>query len=179
MGSSRPCFHVDGQTEYSRLQDHALYLVRPARHSVLWTVKTWLKQSQAIGIECNWCIWAEHWKTNGRNTTRDTIKWFCSMTMLDPMLRKWTRNTWKRWNGKSYPTHPFSRRCSLWLSLVSINGTRPGWPALPVLRRSKKLDRFVDSLKRWPVFSTRNSYATRKMEESSGQRWTILWIINV
>jgi len=41
------------------------------------------------------------------------------------------------------------------------------------------LDRFVDSLKRWPVFSTRDSYATRKMGESSGQRWTILWIINV
>ena len=26
MGISRPCFHVDGQTEYSRLQGHALYL---------------------------------------------------------------------------------------------------------------------------------------------------------
>ena len=77
------------------------------------------------------------------------------------------------------PPAVFSRCCSLWLSLVSINGTRPGWPALPVLWRSKKLDRFVDSLKRWPVFSTRDSYATRKMGESSGQRWTILWIINV
>ena len=43
----------------------------------------------------------------------------------------------------------------------------------------KKLDRFVDSLKRWSVFSTRDSYATRKMGESSDQRWTILWIINV
>ena len=27
--------HVDGQTEYSRLQGHALYLVGPARRSVL------------------------------------------------------------------------------------------------------------------------------------------------
>ena len=73
MGSSRPCFHIDGQTEYSRLQGHALYLVGPARRSVLWTVKTdW--NNQAIGIERNWCVWAEHWKTNGRNTTRDTIK---------------------------------------------------------------------------------------------------------
>jgi len=35
MGSSRPCFHIDGQTEYSRLQGHALYLVGPARRSVL------------------------------------------------------------------------------------------------------------------------------------------------
>ena len=32
------------------------------------------------------------------------IKWFCSMTMLDPTLRKWSRHTWKCWNGKSYPT---------------------------------------------------------------------------
>ena len=35
----RPCFHVDDQTEYSRLQGHALYL-EPDRRSVLWTVKT-------------------------------------------------------------------------------------------------------------------------------------------
>ncbi|GFX49999.1 mariner Mos1 transposase [Trichonephila clavipes] len=30
MGIFRPCFHVDGQTEYSRLQGHAQYLVGPA-----------------------------------------------------------------------------------------------------------------------------------------------------
>ena len=80
--------------------------------------------------------------------------------------------------GSTTPPAVFSRHCSLWLSLVSINDTRPGWPAFPVWWRSKKLDRFADSLKR-PVFSTRDSYATRKMGESSGQRWTILWIINV
>ena len=179
MGNSRPCFHVDIQTEYWRLQGHALYLVGPARHSVL--CYELLKLTETITgdrIERNWCVWAEYWKTNGRNTMRDTIKWFCSMTMFDPMLRKWSRHTWKRWNGKFYyPPAVFSRRCSLWLSLISINGTRPGWLALPILWRSKKLDRFVYNLKRWPVFSTRDSYATRKMGESSGQRWTILWII--
>ena len=47
--------------------------------------------------------WAEHWKTNGRNTTRDTIKWFCSMNARSHVA-KVTRHTWKRWNGKSYPT---------------------------------------------------------------------------
>ena len=31
-------------------------------------------------------------------------KVICSMTMLNSMLRKWSRHTWKRWNGKSYPT---------------------------------------------------------------------------
>ena len=40
MRSSPPCFYVGGQTEYSRLQGHTLYLVGPTRRSVLWTVKT-------------------------------------------------------------------------------------------------------------------------------------------
>ena len=174
MGSSRPCFHVDGQTEYSRLQGHALYLVRPAWRSVLSTVKTdW--NNHRIGIERNWCVWAEHWKTNGRNITRDTIKWFAAWQCSTPCCKSGQDIFGNVEIGSPTPPAVFSRRCSLWLSLVSINGTRPGWPALPVLWRSKKLDRFVDSLKRWPVFS----YATRKMGESSGQRWTILWIINV
>jgi len=91
---------IDGQTEYSRLQGYALYLVGPAQRSVLWTVKTdWNNHRRS---KRNWCVWAEHWKTNA--IQRDTIKWFCSMTMLDPMLRKWSRHTWKRWNRKSYPT---------------------------------------------------------------------------
>ncbi|GFV76786.1 hypothetical protein TNCV_4730061 [Trichonephila clavipes] len=37
------------------------------------------------------------------------------MTMLDPMLRKWSRHTWKRCNGKSYPT-----RCILQTLLPRI-----------------------------------------------------------
>jgi len=35
MGTSRLCFHVDGQTEYSQFKDHALYLMGQTRHSVL------------------------------------------------------------------------------------------------------------------------------------------------
>ena len=81
--------------------------------------------------------------------------------------------------GSSTPPAVFARCCFLGLSLVSINGTHPGWPALLVLWRSKKLDRFVNRFKRWPVFSTRDSYAARKVGESSGQRWSILCIINV
>jgi len=103
MGSFRPCFHVDGQTEYSRLQGHALYLVGLARRTILWTVKTdW--NNHRYRTVSNAIDAFELWKINGRNTTRDIIKWFCSITMLDPMLRKWSRHTWKRWNGKSYPT---------------------------------------------------------------------------
>ena len=120
-----------------------------------------LKQSQAVGIERNWCVWAEHWKTNGRNTEmRDTIKWFWQCSI--PCCESGQDILGNVEMGNPTPLAVFSRRCSLWLSLVSINGTRPGWPALLVLWRSKKLDRFVDSLERWPVFSTRDSYATRK-----------------
>ena len=137
MGSSRPCFHVDGQTEYSRLQGHALYLVRPARRSVLWTVKTdWHNHTITRSVSNNWCVWVEHWKTNGCNTTRDTIKWFCSITMLDPMLRKWSRHTWKRWNGKSYPTRHILQ--TLLPLTITCFDQWPGWPALPVWWRSKK-----------------------------------------
>ena len=45
-----------------------------------------VKLSQGIGIEGNWCIWAEHWKRNGHNTKRDTIKLSSSMTILGHML---------------------------------------------------------------------------------------------
>ncbi|GBP64418.1 Leukotriene A-4 hydrolase [Eumeta japonica] len=35
MGISRPCFHIDGQTEYLRFQGHAQNLVGPARRRIL------------------------------------------------------------------------------------------------------------------------------------------------
>ena len=106
MGNSRPCFHVDGQTKYSRLQGHALYLMEPARRSVLWTIKIdWNNHRRSISNTID--AFEPSRKTNGRNTTRDTIKWFCSMIMLDPMLRKWSRHTWKRW-WKVLPHPPYS-----------------------------------------------------------------------
>ena len=39
MGNARTCLHVDGQTEYSRYQGHALHLVGPARFDVLWAIE--------------------------------------------------------------------------------------------------------------------------------------------
>ena len=161
MGSSRPCFHVDGQTEYSRLQGHALYLVGPARRSVLWTVKTdWNNHRRSVS---NAIDAFEPSIESGRNTTRDTIKWFCSMTMLDPMLRKWSRHTWKRWNGNSTPPAVFSRRCSLWLSLVSINGIRPGWPALSV---DEEIKNWIDS---WIV--SKDDQFFRRGIRALSERW--------
>ena len=182
MGSSRPCFHVDGQTEYSRLQSHALYLVGANQLGVVYYEL--LKPTETIigdryRTQLMRLSRALKDKRPQYNERHDKVILQHDSMTLDPMLRKWSRHTWKRWNGKSYPT----RRILQTLLPLTItcfdHGTRPGWPALPVLWRSKKLDRFVDSLKRWSVFSTRNSYATRKIGESSGQRWIILWIINV
>ena len=69
MGNSRPCFHVDGQTEYSRLQGHALYLVGLARRSVLWTVKTdW--NNHRYRTVSNAIDAFELWKTNGQYNER-------------------------------------------------------------------------------------------------------------
>ena len=63
-----------------------------------------VKSSQGISIERNWYVWAEHWRRNGHNIKRDTTKLSSSMTMLGHMLQDWSRHTWKRWNGRSYPT---------------------------------------------------------------------------
>ena len=169
MGSSRPCVHVDGQTvEYSRLQGHALYLVEPARHSVYYEL---LKPTETIT--------GDRYRTQLMRLSRFKpmrlkdkrippqymIKWFCSMTMLDPMLVKCE-------SGQDILENvvmgsPTSRRILQTLLLLTItcfDQWHTAWSVFPVLWRSKKLDRFVDSFKRWPVFSTRDSYATRKMK---------------
>jgi len=57
-----------------------------------------------IAIDYNWCVWVKHWRKNGCYTSRDTIKWFCDMTMLDHMLHNLWKPTWKRLNRKSYST---------------------------------------------------------------------------
>ena len=65
--------------------------------------------TQGIDIECNWCVWAEHWKRNGYSTMRDTTKLSSSMTMLGHMSQDRSKHNFlKRWNGRSYPT-----RCTL------------------------------------------------------------------
>ena len=63
-----------------------------------------VKSSQGIGIERNWCIWAEHWRRNGHSTKRDMKKLSSSMTMLGHMSLDRSRHNWERWNGRSYPT---------------------------------------------------------------------------
>ena len=56
--------------------------------SSVWCIMSCLnrvKPSQGIGIECNYCVWAEYWRRNGHSTRRDTTKLSSSMTMLGHM----------------------------------------------------------------------------------------------
>ena len=61
-----------------------------------------------------------------------------------------------------------SRRYSFRLPFVSIDGTRPGSAAFLLLRRSQKMDRFVDRLIRRIVFSRWYPTIARKMKKSNG-----------
>ena len=76
--------------------------------SVLFITSRWkrTKPSLGTGIEPNWCFWAEHCAENGHNTS--TKKWFYSMTPLGLTLSNPLKPTWKRSNGKSYPTRRIS-----------------------------------------------------------------------
>ena len=74
--------------------------------SVLFIMSYWnrTKPSLGNGIERNWCVWAKHCAKNGHYTSRGTKKWFYSITTLDLTLLSTLKPTWKRSNGKSYPT---------------------------------------------------------------------------
>ena len=73
---------------------------------VLFIMSCWNQTKPSLGndIERNWCVWAEHCAKNGYNTSRGTKKWFYSMTTLGLTLPNPLKPTWKRSNGKSYPT---------------------------------------------------------------------------
>ena len=79
--------------------------------------------------------------------------------------------------GGLTPPAVLARRYSCWLPFVSIDGTRLGSSAFPLLWRSQKMDRFVDWLKRRIIFSRWNSKIVWEMGKSRNQRWTILWLI--
>ena len=78
----------------------------------------------------------------------------------------------------------FTRYCLFRLSLIPIKDTWSGWAsAIPFLWRCQKMGRLLDSLNNHVVFLMWNSYAARKMEVSSGYRWTIhsvtcLWLFS-
>ena len=69
--------------------------------------------------------------------------------------------------GGLTPPALLSRSCFFRLSFVSIDGTRPGSSAFPLLWRSQKMDRFVDRLKRRIIFSRWYSKIVRKIKKSN------------
>ena len=69
--------------------------------------------------------------------------------------------------GSLTPPAVLSSRCSFQLLFVSIDGIRHGSLAFPLLCRSQRIDRFVDSLKRQIIFSWWYPTIATKMRKSS------------
>ena len=151
MGNARTYLHVDGQIEYSRYQGYALHLVGLARCGV----------SNAI------VAFEPSIKRETATVPRDTRQsyppvWQCSATCRKTGQEK-LRNAEM---AGIIPSTVLSKSCSFRLSFVSIVGTRPGGSStFPLLWRSKKMDRFVDHLKRRIVFSRWYPKIARKIEK--------------
>ena len=63
------------------------------------------------------------------------------------LQNRW-KPTWKRWNGKSYPTRRTLQTLLLPTTICFDRWHRLGSSAFPLLWRCQKMDRFVDRLKR-------------------------------
>ena len=153
MENARTCLHVDGQTKYSRCQGYALHLVGSPRCGVLWAVETeWNhhRRSASNAIDAFKSSIEGETATVSRETRQSyPPAWQCSTTC---------HKTFKDILGNAEmesltPPVVLSKRCSFRLPFVSIDGTRSGSSAFPLLWRSRKMDRFVDRLKRLIVFS--------------------------
>ena len=100
-----------------------------------------------LGLERNfWILWL----LNFLNFVPELLEWkqlknLCDLRrhkfilqhdniVLGHMSQDRSRHTWKRWNGRLYP----SRCCSFRLPFVSIDGTRPGSSEFSLLWKSQK-----------------------------------------
>ena len=148
----------------------ALHLVGPARCGVLWAVETewnYRRGSVSNSIDAFEPIIEGETVTVPRETRQGySPTWQCSAT-----CRKTGQDILENavMEGPTLPA-VLSRRCSFRVPFVSIEGTWPGSSAFPLLRRSKKMDRFVDGLKRCIVFPKWYPTIAGKMEKSSGWR---------
>ena len=130
-----------------------LFCVFGGTRSVLFIMSCWnrMKPSLGNGIERNWCVWAEHSAKNSHNTSRSTKKWFYSMTTLGLTLTNPLKPSWKRSNGKSYPTRGIPQ--ILRSPIITCSGR---WHMVWLISNSahmktSKMAWFVDSLKRWTL----------------------------
>ena len=127
---------------------------KPSKTLMLFIMSCWnrTKPSLGNGIERNWCVWAEHCAKNGHNTSRSTKKWFYSMTMLGLTSPNSLKPTWKRSNGKSYPTHRIPQ--ILYRPIITFSGR---WHIVWLVSSSAHIWRhrkkawFADNLKRWTL----------------------------
>ena len=178
MGNAWTCRYVDSQTEYSRWQGYALHLVGPARCGVLWAFET--EWNHHRGSVSN-AIDAFEPRIEGQTAIvpRETRQNHPPVRQCLATRRKTAQDILGNTEmGGLNPPAVLYRSCSFRLPFVSIDGTRPGSSAFPLLRRNKKIERFVDYLKRRIVFSRSYPTIAREMEKSSGQRRTVFWIIN-
>ena len=96
------------------------------RTSLVWCINSCcnrVKPSQEIIIEHNWCVGADHWRKNDYSTQRYMEKLSSSMTMLSHKSQDRSKHTWKRWNGRSYPTDTERFRI-IWKLLIAFHGLR-------------------------------------------------------
>ena len=177
MGNSR--FHVDGQTEYSRFQGHALYLVGPARRSVLWTVKTdWNNHRRSVSNAID-AFEPSIERRPQYNERHDKV--ILQHNNAQPHVAKVIKTyleTLNKWEVLPHlPYFPDVAPSDYHLFRSMAHGL-----ADQHFRSYEEVKNWIDSWmasKDDQFFRRGIRTATRKMGESSGQRWTILWIINV
>ena len=79
---------------------YALHFVGPAHCDILWAVKTeWNHHRRSVSKAID-----AFEPSIEEETKRDMTKLFSSIIMLGRMSQDRSKHTWKRWNGKSYPT---------------------------------------------------------------------------
>ena len=119
MGITWPCFNIDSQAEYSWKKTHVVYLVGSAWCRVLWFAQTernhyWSSLPNTIDeIEPSTQGKTRYYFT----TTSGMTKLFSYMIMLDHMLRRRSKPTWKRSIGKFYPTRRIHQTLPLLITI--------------------------------------------------------------
>lgn len=128
--------HLKEKTEYSRFQDHALHLEGRTFWRLFWVVET----EKTITNDRHWTkimCFGQALKYKRLQKSRGTIMWDCRITLMDPMLQKLSRHTWKRLNAKSYPTNQTLQTLLAWNITCFDPRCITMLPSLPLLQRSQ------------------------------------------
>ena len=168
VGTSRPCINFHSKTEHSCLEADAVYLVGPARRTVLWTLETRRNHYRSpLSDATNAFESSVERKTPAileKTPQSNTFAWQRSTTCCQG-----SENIPGNFE-MGHPTPPavLSWHRPFWFLLIPIDDAWSGQTPLSFFRRGQKLDRFVDRVKRRTIFPTRNLEAARKMGKSCG-----------